>query len=317
MRAALACAAALLGLAAAAIGCAQTVRPAPGAGAAPCAPAATLAVPDGIQPMRLKLLDEGEHFKVYTAVEGSVGDRVDANPAGLNRLFADAILRTRRFNVFDMRAGVTADHSAVRITAKVVDAGQLLRPEPLLEKGTRVSESWVKLAVQVKNMDTGENLLDSELLVENRTGDANGRRAVVMAHEDVQSPELRKRLSEDLSKALFGAFAAAGTGLEQRLRPLARVISTDIGPGRCQLDLFGGGRIGLQAKDELVVFRAEREPGSESGPVRTRAVALVSCASVGSDSAQCTVLSSVAGFEPREGDFAAVTDASLKRTRVK
>lgn len=313
---------ALLALTAATAGCAQTPGSPGGAGAAACAPTGAVALPDGINPMRMNMLDEGEPFKVYTAVEAyddradaqqrsplprAVAEQIDVSPSTLDRLFVDTLQRTQRFVVYDMRASVTADHSSVRVTAKVMDMGQVLRS---MEGGRSVIESWVKLSVQVKHIETGENLLDADAAVEGRTGMTSGERFILTSADKPDAPDVLNRRVVDTKNALFRAFARAGERLEGLLRPMARVVSA----GNCQVELFGGRRMGLKPNDEVVVFRTERRKlGKNTVLANTRAVALLRCGSVGSENAVCTPLRSVAGLQPQDGDSAVVTNESIAR----
>ncbi len=235
---------------------------------------------------------------------------VDMSPSSLNRLLADTILSSRRFVVYDMRPNVTAEFSDVLITAKVIDADQVLRP--YLDGGRRVSESRVRLSVQVKNMYTGENLLSSDSLVEGITGRVSGDRVVITSADDINSPEMQNLLAIDFKNALRRAFVQASLRVEQLLRPLAQVVSAE----ECNLDLQGGSRHGFQPNDEMIIFRTQLvERGETTVLTRTRAVALVRCASVGVSSSTCKVIKAVPGYRPEVNDYAGITDESLARTR--
>lgn len=309
-------------------GSAWAQAPAPGAAAAKpqaCSAAGPIDMPSGVNIDRIKLLDEGQHYKVYTAIEDTderegkksmlppgMAPYVDMSPSSMNRLFSDIILGSKRFKVFDMRPNVTAEHSDVLITAKVIDADQILKTG-VLEGGRRVSESRVKLSVQVKNMYTGENLLPSDAFVEGKTGMVSGDRVVVTSAEDPNSADVRQKLAVDFKNAMFRAFSKANERIEELLRPMARVVSYE----DCQIDLFGGSRMGMQPKDEMVVFRSQkRQLGETTILSNTRAVALVRCSGVGTENSQCTVIKSVAGYLPQDGDYAVVTDESLLKTRL-
>lgn len=290
-----------------------------------CAPAGAVELPSGVSVERVKLLDDGKHYNIYTSVEdsddregrktmlpASMAGLVDLSPSSLNRILADTMLAARRFKVFDMRANVTAEHSDVLVTAKVVDADQVLKP--FLEGGRRVSESRVKLSVQAKNMYTGENLFDADVFVEGKTGMITGDRVIVTSADDPNSPEVRNRLVADFKNAMFRAFRQASERVEYLLRPMARVVSAQ----DCGVDLFGGSRSGLQRGDELVIFRAQkRQHGGATILAGTRVVALVRCAGVGTESAHCTVMRAVAGYRPQDGDYAVITDPSLDRSRAR
>jgi hypothetical protein len=290
-----------------------------------CAPTGVVELPSGVSIERVKLLDDGKHYNIYTSIEdsddregrknmlpASMAGLVDMSPSGLNRILADTMLAARRFKVFDMRANVTAEHSDVLVTAKVVDADQVLKP--FLEGGRRVSESRVKLSVQAKNMYTGENLFDADVFVEGKTGMITGDRVIVTSADDPNSAEIRNRLATDFKNAMFRSFRLASERIEHLLRPMARVV----GAQDCGVDLFGGSRSGLQRGDELVIFRAQkRQLGDSTILSGTRAVALVRCAGVGTESTHCAVMRAVAGYRPQDGDYAVITDASLERSRAR
>lgn len=288
-----------------------------------CAASGPVSLPPGVNLERLQLLDKGLPFKVYTTFlahdeQGAAGNSlppemakvVDLNRSSLERTLADIIMRSRRFKVYDMHASTTAEQSDVEVTAKVVDAHQVLRP--YLEGGRQIVESSVRLSIQVKNMYTGENLLQSDALVEGRTGRSNGR-LIVTAAEDVNSPAVRQKLAVDFKKALYLAMDLADERIEELLRPMARVVSAD----DCTIQLYGGSRFGLQDNDELVVFRAQtRTLGESTVLASTRPVALVSCKGVGTESSPCTVIKAVPDYRPQDGDFAVITTESLQSTRV-
>lgn len=301
--------------------CAQNTRA--DAKAQSCAPTGTVDIPPGMSLERMKLLDEGRHFKVYTSVEfaderarqqmpQAMARMVDITPEGLSRIFSDVILGSKRFKVYEMGAAVTAEHSDVLITVKVVSADQA--PRSYLDGGRRVIDSRVTLSVQMKNMYTGENLLPDALSVEGRTGLVNGDRVIVTSAESLDSEDVRNRLAIDFKNALNRAFVKASDKLEEQLRPLARVVSAE----ECRVNLFGGTRFGLQPSDELVIFRVKkRQLGETTVLDGAREVALVRCGSVGVDESQCKIIRSVPGYQPQDGDFALATDESLKRARMR
>lgn len=290
-----------------------------------CAPSGRVAIPSGIDISRLVMLDEGKQYKVYTSVEANderdpsksmfpaaLAQRIDLSPSSLTTMFTNTILASRRFEVFDMRPNVVAEFSDVLITAKILDASQVLRES--LDGGRRVSESKVILSVQVKNMYTGRILMQSDAQVEGRTGATNNDRVIVTSADDVNSPAIRQLLDEDFKNALRRAFSQATTRLTVLLRPLAQVVSAD----GCAVDLFGGSRNGVQQDDELVIFRTQKQQRGESLMMtNTRAVALVRCGGVGVENSQCEVIRAAPGFQPQEGDYAAITDESLTKPRLR
>jgi hypothetical protein len=295
--------------------CAQTPPSSSAVSNAPqvCGQVGPLVAPPGVSIGRMQLLDVGRHYNVYTAVE-TMDERTlklgAVNAENINRIFIDQIQRTKRFKVFDSRATVVLDKSDIQVTARVVDADQLLKP--FMEGGRRFSQSRVTLSVQVKNMLTGEQMLTSDVKVTAETGHVTGDRVMLTSADDPNSSEMRARLVVDFKNALNRAFDLATERLEQLLPPMARVISAN----GCNVDVFGGKRGGLQSEDELVVFRTQkRQLGESIVLANTQPVALLLCMGVGDDVSQCTIKQSVSGFAPADGDYAVITPESLRRTR--
>lgn len=281
---------------------------------------AALAMPSGADLGRTRLLDQGRMTKVYVDMLRIDGDSkqmfpaemarlVDITPAGLTRLFTDTILKSRRFEVYDLRSTVTAEHADIVVDAQIIAATQEFRP---LEGGLQAADTRVLLSVQMKDMYTGKFLLGTAVQVEGRNGLVSGERAVLQPGERADAPLVRQRLAADYQRALRRAFIGAGQRIEAILRPQARLVSVD----GADVAIFGGAQHGLQAEDELVVFRpkvvklGEREIFGAIKPV-----ALIRCDSIQTDTSQCTVRTLAPDFKPQEGDYAIITDASLRKTR--
>lgn len=288
-----------------------------------CAASGPVDLPAGMSLERMRLLDEGKNYKVYTSVEyadertkgqfpAAMSKQVDMSPGGLSRIFSDVILGARRFRVYEMAAGVTAEHSDVMVKARIVDADQVQKQS--MEGGRTLYESKVTLSVQVQNMYTGLNLLETAVKVDGRTGLQSQDRVVLTSADRLDSDEVRARLALDFKNALNRAFAQASDKVEELLRPLARVVGAE----DCSVTLFGGSRFGLQANDDLVVFRVKtRQLGETTVLGSMNEVALIRCRAVGVDDSACKVLRAVPGYRPQDGDFALITDESLKRTRTR
>ncbi|HEY4080092.1 MAG TPA: hypothetical protein VGM81_05300 [Burkholderiaceae bacterium] len=292
-----------------------------GMGSALAQSSGSVAMPNGVDFGRVRLLDQGRMTKVYVdmlRIDDSKESRmfpaemsklVDITPAGLTRLFTDTILRSRRFEVYDLRSTVTAEHADIVVDAQIISATQEFRP---LEGGLQAAYTSVLLSVQMKDMYTGKYLFGTAVQVEGRNGLVNGERAVLQPGENPEAPLVRQRLAADYQRALRRAFIGAGQRIEAILRPQARLISVE-GP---DVGIFGGQQLGLQADDELVVYRPKIvKLGDREIFGSTKAVALIRCSSVGTETSQCTVQTLAPDYKPQEGDYAILTDASLRKTR--
>jgi hypothetical protein len=298
--------------------CAAPSRLAAPASTAPAAPASCgaamqIPLPSGVSVARLDMLDQGQQFTVYTSFEMSKGRVMTEAPLpdadSLERELIDVMKRSRRFHVIKLPPGGVADRSDVTVTARILDVQQKLVP---LEGGMRVSASSVRLSVQVENID-GEMLLTSDGQVEGHTGATNGDRVAIPKGASLSSPEIQRALAEDIRTAAFRAFEKADERIESLLRPMARVIGA---PHGCTVDLFSGSSSGLQPGDRLVVFRAGKSTlGNTPILVGVQTVALLDCGSVGESQSQCTLAGVTQGYAAKEGDYAVVTDESMKHIR--
>lgn len=282
----------------------------------------SLTMPSGVDYGRLlKLKTEGRLTKVYVDMlrfgEGSdkapfpaeMAQLVDITPSGLTRLFTDTILKSRRFEVYDLRSTVTAEQTDVVIDAQIIAANQEFKP---LEGGVQAAYTSVLLSVQMKDMYTGKYLLGTAVQVEGKTGLVSGDRTVMMPGERPADPAIRNKLMIDYQRALRRAFILAGQKIESILRPQASVLSVD----GVEITLVGGQPHGFQADDEFIVFRPKiARLGDREVFASTKPIAQVRCPGVGTETSQCTLVRKLADFQPQEGDFAVITDASLRKTR--
>jgi len=286
---------------------------------------ASLSMPSGADYGRLRLLKEGRMTKVYVdmlRIDDSTHDAeakqhfppemaklVDITPSGLTRLFTDTILKSRRFEVYDLRSTVTAEQADIVIDAQIIAATQEFKP---LEGGMQAAYTSVLLSVQMKDMYTGKYLFGTAVQVEGKTGLVSGDRSVLLPGERATDPAQRAKLAVDYQRALRRAFVLAGQRIESILRPQATVISldgTDVG-------IFGGQQQGFQTDDEFIVFRAKTmHLGDRDIFTSTKPVALIHCGGVATETSQCTLVSKVADVQLQEGDFAIITDGSLRKTR--
>jgi hypothetical protein len=279
-------------------------------------------MPSGVDPSRLRLLDKGEMQKVYLQqlrIDDSPQNRLlfprqmaqamDMTPLQLTRLFTDTILQSRRFQVFDIRSAVTAEQSDYVIDAQVVSAMQDIRP---IEGGLRVVETRVNLSLQMKNVYTGEQMFPSAVAVEGITGVTTGDRAVLQPGETAAMPAVQQRVANDYLRALNRAYRLAAQRVEAVLRPMGKVLSVDGG----SVGVLGGQRHGLVGNDRLVIFRATMtRVGQLEVFASTRPIAVVQCDGVGTVTSQCDVVRLAKGQQVQAGDYAVLTDDSLKKDR--
>lgn len=283
---------------------------------------ASLVMPPSADYARLsKLRTEGRMTKVYVdmlrAGEGpdkshfptEMAQLVDITPLGLTRLFSDTILKSRRFEVYDLRSTVTAEQADVVIDAQIIAAYQDFKP---LEGGVQAAHTSVLLSVQAKNMYTGKDMFGTAVQVEGKTGLVSGDRTVLMPGERTSDPAIRNKLMIDYQRALRRAFVLAGQRIESILRPQATVTAVD---GN-DVALLGGQQHGFQDGDELIVFRSKVVmTGDRENFGITKPIALVRCAGVGTETSQCAVVRKLADVQLNDGDYAIITDASLRKTR--
>ena len=281
----------------------------------------SLTMPSGADYGRLRLLKEGRMTKIYVDMlrfdySGSkqhfpaeMAKLVDISPSGLTRLFTDTILKSRRFEVYDLRSTVTAEHADIVVDAQIIAATQDFKP---LEGGMQAAYTGVLLSVQMKDMYTGKYLFGTAVQVECKTGLVSGDRTVLAPGEKPTDPAIRNKLAVDYQYALRRAFVLAGQRIESILRPQATILNID---GN-DIGIVGGQAQGFQADDEFVVFRPKVvKLGDREVFASTKPVALIHCTSVATDTSQCNVVRKVSDFELQDGDFAIITDGSLRKTR--
>jgi len=282
---------------------------------------ASLSMPSGADYGRLRLLKEGRMTKIYVDMlrfddssskqhfPAEMARLVDISPSGLTRLFTDTILKSRRFEVYDLRSTVTAEHADIVVDAQIIAATQDFKP---LEGGMQAAYTGVLLSVQMKDMYTGKYLFGTAVQVEGKTGLVSGDRTVLAPGEKPSDPAIRNKLAVDYQYALRRAFVLAGQRIESILRPQATILNID----GSDIGIVGGQAQGFQADDEFVVFRPKVvKLGDREVFASTKPVALIHCNSVATDTSQCNVVRKVSDFEMQEGDFAIITDGSLRKTR--
>jgi len=284
--------------------------------------AVPLRMPQGADPGRVLKLDKGEMQKVF--IEQL---RIDENPQNrllfprnmaqamdmtslqLTRLFTDTILKSRRFEVLDIRSAVTADATDYVINAQVVSATQEIRPT---EGGLRVVETRVNLSIQMKHVLTGDFVFPTAVSVEGITGVTTGDRAVLQPREATTSPEVQQRMANDYLRALNRAYGLASQRIEEVLRPMGKVLSVD----GSSIGMLGGQRHGFIGNDRMVIFRGPIiKVGKTDAFSATRPIAVVQCDGVGTVTSQCEIVRLEAGVQVQVGDYAILTDDSLKKDR--
>jgi hypothetical protein len=119
-------------------------------------------------------------------------------------------------------------------------------------------------------------------------------------------------MANDYLRALNRAYKLAAQRVEAVLRPMGKVLSAESG----SVGILGGQRHGLVGNDRLVIFRATlQRVGELEVFASTRAIAVVQCDGVGTVSSQCDIVRLVDGQQVQPGDYAVLTDDSLKKDR--
>ncbi|WP_077037177.1 hypothetical protein [Pelomonas sp. KK5] len=281
-------------------------------------------MPSGVYLEGLRTIDNAARTKLYVQMEyigepgkdklmfsPAVARSLDLTPRQMQRVLMDTLLASRRFDVLSMDNSVTAEMSNFQVTALVTDAYQKLEPT---EGGRRVAISRVKLSLQIKNLYTGELVMqDRAIAVEGQSGLSSGDRTVLGPKDDPASPMAQQSLAADYKNALHRAFKEAAIRVGEIFRPVGKVVSAD----GDSLGLLGGIRQGFQGKDELVVFRVKTAPiAGKEEIVSTVPVAVVRCDGVGSNTSQCEIIRRHATLKPELGDYAILSDVSMGNARM-
>lgn len=282
-----------------------------------------IALPSGLDLDRARLLDQGRRTKVYAEMIGigdpanekllfppAVAQAVGVTTRQMQRRFSDTLAKSRRFEIFDASATVTMDATDIVVDGMVTGTTQELVP---IEGGLRVSMTRVRLSLQMKDRYSGKPLFPAAVEVVGQTGRSTGDRVVLSPSERADDPAVQRRLAVDYERAMQRAFDEAALRIHQVLKPLARVIQVE----EDQIVLLGGVVHGLQPGDELVVFRASSIRVGETEVMgAAKALALLRCDAVGTQSSQCTVLRRDAKqAPPKDGDYAVLSDASAQQAR--
>jgi hypothetical protein len=168
------------------------------------------------------------------------------------------------------------------------------------------------MSSQMKDMISGVNLLQGAITVEGRTGITSGARRVFSVDEDWNGADMKRLRGDDFIDAIKDAMIQVRELVEIELRPMTRVLAVD----GCQVGMGGGSKFGLAAGDDLVIFRPTfANQGGQRLLVLSKPIATVHCKGVGTETSQCTVIQLAMDAKPQAGDYAVVTDESLKRAR--
>lgn len=280
-------------------------------------------MPGGVDYARARLIADNRRVKVYTELIG-IGDpanekllfpariaqEVGVTPVQMRRRFMDTVSKSKRFEIYDSAGSVTAEASDIVIDGQFTGATQDIQT---IEGGVRVAVTRVRLSLQLKDRYSGKLLFPAAVEVVGQTGRTTGDRAVIAPGDNLQGPEVQRRLGQDYERAMQRAFDDAARRVEAVLRPMGRVLAVD---GE-QMGLVGGTIHGLQSGDELVVFRATVAKVGETQVFSTmRPVAVVRCDGVGTETSQCTLIRRDPAMTAMQGDYAVLTDFSATGVRL-
>jgi hypothetical protein len=283
-------------------------------------------MPAGADLGRAKYIAENRRIKLYTELVGigdpsnekllfppKIAQEIGVTPSQMRRRFMDTVAASRRFELYDSTNTVTQEASDIYVDCQVVGTEQDLQT---IEGGVRVAVTRVMLSLQMKDRSVkGQDklLFPAPVRVTGQTGRSTGDRTVIRPNENLQSPDVQRRLGQDYQRALQRAFDDASKRIDAILRPMGRVLAAD---GN-NIGIVGGSVHGLQGGDELVIFRATtaKLAGGEVF-ASTRPVAVVRCDGVGTESSQCTVFRRDPAFQPQVGDYAVLSDFSATGIRT-
>lgn len=273
---------------------------------------------------RARFVEEGRMMNVYTQMTG-IGDNAADNKVlfppemqrslGIsnrqaNRRFMDMLLSTRRFKVYDDSSTVLRDKSDIVIDGMITHSTQELVPMDSYRK----VRTTVQLSVQMKDVLTGENLFPGGLSITGDYGMTQGEGTLLGPRDSLRDPAIQTRAANDYQRALEKALAEVTVKVGEVLRPMAKVVSYEDN----SVGILGGFAHGLQVDDELVVFRAETgRVGDRTVFLKTRPVAVVRCDGAGTETSQCDVIRMDTKLVPQVGDYAVLSDFSVKRPREK
>jgi hypothetical protein len=279
-------------------------------------------MPAGVDYARARLIAENRRTKLYTELVGigvpanekllfpaRVAQDIGVTPVQMRRRFMDTVSRSRRFEIYDSTGTVTAEASDIVVDGQFTGTTQEIQT---IEGGVRVAVTRVRLSLQMKDRYSGKLLFPAAVEVVGQTGRTTGDRVVLAPSDNLNNPEVQRRLGQDYERAMQRAFDDAARRVDAVLRPMGRVLAVD---GN-QIGMVGGSTHGLQGGDELVVFRATTAKLGESTVfATTRAVAVVRCDGVGTETSQCTLIRRDPAFQPQKDDYLVLSDFSATGVR--
>ena len=277
-----------------------------------------LAVPSGIDFRRLKMIEKGEkRLKVYVEMIG-ISDRGEDVKLLINKRagdsvgtadqmrdkFSNAISKTERFIVLtDKIKDIRDDDDAILVQGRIVTAMQDVEDWTAAKKAI----TTVKLSLNVINPTTSQKEFARTIM--GIYGTEPGEGTIVKAERDLKSSYIQESLKNDFERALTEALTNVAATVERRYRPMAKVIDVD----GSDLALTGGSEQGLNPNDKLVVFRGKMlKVNGKDEPGIMKAVALVECPSVGTESSTCRIVQKGENGDPKPGDYAVVADDSMR-----
>ena len=279
-------------------------------------------MPAGVDYSRARLIAENRRVKVYTELVGigdasnekllfpaQVAQDIGVTAVQMRRRFVDTVSRSRRFEIYDSTSTVTAEASDIVIDGQFTGTTQDIQT---IEGGVRVAVTRVRLSLQMKDRYSGKLLFPAAVEVVGQTGRSTGDRAVIAPGENVQSPAVQRRLGQDYERAMQRAFDDAARRVDAVLRPMGRVLAVD----GDELGIVGGSTHGMQGGDEMVIFRATvARVGQTQVFATTRALAVVRCDGVGTETSQCQLIRRDPAYKIEAGDYAVLTDFSATGVR--
>jgi hypothetical protein len=276
----------------------------------------------------MQLVDEARQLRVYTQVR-SIGDEPDSKMliapelkltnAQVNSRFASMIMETRRFQVFDDSTTVVREQAIQSLDGKTMDIivegmAQGSYQEILSIAPYRKVHTNVRLAVNVKDVVSGEQLLVGGASVEGDWGSTQGEGTMLPPNAATSSADIQTSMAADYQRALDKALAQAVARINHVLRPVARLTYVS----ESSVGIIGGMSHGFQGGDELVVFRPEYiELNGKKEIAHTQATAVIRCHGVGARTSQCDVTHVDPRYTMAVGDFAVLSDVSAKGVREK
>jgi hypothetical protein len=283
-----------------------------------------IAMPAGVDRGAAELIDQGRRFSIYVELLGiddprdkkllfpqAVATKLGITNTQMRRRFMDAVMTSRRFEVFDSSNSVVADKSDYVVDGMVTQVTQEVVP---IEGGMRVSRTRVELSMQGKQRYDGDPMFVGGMVVTGQTGMTTGDRVVLAPSDRLDNPQVQERLAVDYERALRRALNEAARKIGDVVRPMGKVVSVD---GE-QIGMLGGQAHGFQGKDEVVVFRATtiRLPTGKEEFASTRPVAVARCDGAGTRTSQCVVIRRAPGMTIQNGDYTVLSDFSANNTRV-